>query len=302
MYSAIEITHLSKSFGNQLVLNNVNINVPQGSVYGFLGNNGAGKSTLIRILLGLITMNSGQIKIDSKKICRKDIAYKQNIGCIIDSPCLYLHLTPREQLGITCKLKNLSKKDINRVLEIVTMENHIDKKMDSFSLGMKQRIGIANSLIGNPKLLILDEPTNGLDPSGMKEIRLLLSQLPERSGATVFLSSHLLDEIEKTASHVGLLHHGKILVESSLENLRKQSSGSLDIRTNDIKKLQAFAKSNEKSTQVISSDTLRFSRIDLQECSYLNKAIIDANIQLIESNYNTFSLEKYFLKLVKNTK
>ncbi|MCF6194776.1 MAG: ATP-binding cassette domain-containing protein [Kangiellaceae bacterium] len=300
MNSAIEITGLSKSFGNQRVLSEVSINVPHKSVYGFLGNNGAGKSTLIRILLGLLHSDSGTIRIDSQQIRKHDIEYKRSIGSIIDSPSLYLQLTPRDYLGITCKLKGLRKNHIDDVVEIVAMKAHLDNKMERFSLGMKQRIAIANALLGKPKLLILDEPTNGLDPEGMREIRRLLKQLPERTGATVFLSSHLLDEIEKTASHVGILHHGNILIESSLVDLQKQFDGSLDIKTDNPDRLLAFSRNADMSVKLISNNTLRFNKLDRVECASLNHAIIDAGFQLIESKYNAFSLESFFLNLVNS--
>jgi len=295
---AIEVSNISKQFDQKVVLDKVNLNVPQGSVYGFLGNNGAGKSTLIRILLGLLNSKSGEVKINSQLINRRDVAYKKSIGCLVDSPCLYFHLTPKEYLGITCKIKGLAKSSIDEALEIVNMSAHLNVPMDKFSLGMKQRIALANALLGKPKLLILDEPTNGLDPAGMKEIRQLLKLLPERTGATVFLSSHLLDEIQKTASHVGILHQGKMKIESSLSQLMGQQASSLDLITPSAEKLkQHFFKQNI-SSQLISAEHLRLNEVKQSQCGEYNRQVIHAGFDLIESRFNQATLENLFLKLV----
>jgi len=295
---AIEVSKISKQFDQKLVLDNVNINVPQGSVYGFLGNNGAGKSTLIRILLGLLSAKSGEIKINSQLINRKDVVYKKSIGCLVDSPCLYAHLTPKEYLGISCKIKGLAKSSIDEVLEIVNMSAQLNVPMEKFSLGMKQRIALANALLGKPKLLILDEPTNGLDPAGMQEIRHLLKLLPEKTGATVFLSSHLLDEIQKTASHVGILHQGKMKIESSLPELMGRQASSLDLITPSAEKLKQHFFEKNISSQLISDQQLRLSEVKKSQCGELNRQVIHAGFDLIESRFNQATLENLFLQLV----
>lgn len=298
MQHAIEVSNISKKFDNKIVLDKVNINVPQGSVYGFLGNNGAGKSTLIRILLGLLNSKSGEVKINSQLINRRDIAYKNSIGCLVDSPCLYFQLTPKEYLSISCKIKGLAKSSIDEALEAVDMSAHINVPMDKFSLGMKQRIALANALLGKPKLLILDEPTNGLDPAGIREIRHLLKSLPEQTGATVFLSSHLLDEIQKTASHVGILHQGQMKVESNLTDLMSQQSSSLDLITPSAEKLKQYFSDLKISSQIISSRHLRLNNIKQDQCGDFNRQVIHAGFDLIESCFNQATLESLFLKLV----
>jgi ABC-type multidrug transport system ATPase subunit len=295
---AIQASNISKQFDNKIVLDKVNINVPQGSVYGFLGNNGAGKSTLIRILLGLLNSKSGEVKINSQPIHRKDVAYKNSIGCLVDSPCLYFQLTPKEYLSISCKIKGLAKSSIDQALELVNMSDHINVPMDKFSLGMKQRIALANALLGKPKLLILDEPTNGLDPEGIREIRHLLKSLPEQTGATVFLSSHLLDEIQKTASHVGILHQGQMKVESSLTDLMSQQSSSLDLITPLAEKLKQHFSKVEISSQVISPQHLRVNNVKQAQCGDINRQVIHAGFDLVESRFNQATLENLFLRLV----
>jgi ABC-2 type transport system ATP-binding protein len=295
---AIEVSNLSKQFNSKTVLDNICINVPQCSVYGFLGNNGAGKSTLIRILLGLLSANSGVVKINSQKVSKNDVAYKCSIGCLVESPCLYLQLTPREYLSIACKIKGLPKTSIDKALELVNMCDHSNIPMDIFSLGMKQRIAIANSLLGMPKLLILDEPTNGLDPAGMQEVRCLLKSLPEKTGTTVFLSSHLLDEIQKTASHVGILHQGKIKIESNLSELMSQQSSSLDLITPSATKLMQYFAQNDIPSQLISSNNLRIHNVRQSQCSDYNRQVIHAGFELVESRFNQATLESLFLQLV----
>lgn len=298
--TAIEVSQLSKSFAGNHVLKNINLTVPEGAVYGFLGNNGAGKSTFIRLLFGLLKADSGEIKIKSKPIIRHDVMYKKNIGALIDSPCLYLHLTPREFLSIGCLLKNIKLNDIDRVLSIVDMTAYKNDLMKQFSFGMKQRIALANAMIGQPKLMVLDEPTNGLDPAGMLEIRDLIKSLPTTTGATVFLSSHLLDEIQKTVSHVAILHQGKVAVESTIANLLEQDSGRLEIVTPDAQKLQQFLSTHNYTSQTSTNSTVWIEQMKPSNCSKLNKMIIQQGFELIEARYQQVTLEQLFLKLVND--
>ena len=298
MSLAIKVTNLSKSFANKNVLNQININVPENSVYGFLGNNGAGKSTLIRTLLGLLKTDSGAIQINGKNIKYTSINYKNKIGSLVDSPCLYWQLTAKEFLSITCKLKNLNHTEIDKALEIVNMQAHCNIPMNKFSLGMKQRVALANALIGSPKLLILDEPTNGLDPQGMLEIRQLLKDLPSRIGATVFLSSHLLDEIQKTATHIGILHQGQIKIESELDTMLRNQSSSLDIVSDNLAALRDFFALTNFQTEQTSDNTIRLLDIKKQQCAEINKQIIESGFNLIESHFIQPSLENLFLNLV----
>ena len=300
MSLAIKATNLSKSFSGVKVLKNININVPENSVYGFLGNNGAGKSTFIRTLLGLLKSDSGEIYINGSPTKYKQTAYKRDIGCIVDSPCMYLQLTPKEFLSITCKLKKLNKKEVEKTLELVNMKKHESIPMNKFSLGMKQRIAIANALIGSPKLLILDEPTNGLDPQGMLEIRQLLKDLPSQIGTTVFLSSHLLDEIQKTASHVGILHEGEIKTESPLETLLQNESSSLEIVSGNTLEIRDHFNLKNFKTKEVSKNSLRLLGIKKHQCAEINKQIIDSGFNLIESRFIQPSLENLFLNLVKS--
>ncbi len=302
MSIVLKTTELSKSFGSHNVLKRININVPEQAVYGFLGNNGAGKSTLVRLLMGLLKAEAGQIIINGKLISYRQSQYKRSIGALIDSPCLYVHLTPHEYLGMSCLLKSLPKKYIDQALKLVDMQNHKNVKMANFSLGMKQRIGLANALLGEPKLLILDEPTNGLDPTGMQEIRHLLKQLPQKTGATVFLSSHLLDEIQKTATHIGILHKGEIQIESPLDKLLQQQSSHLEIVTDRPVELLNYFKAQNANVELTALNHVRILDVAKNQCGILNKSVIDSGFNLIESHFQQASLENLFLNLTKGEK
>jgi ABC-2 type transport system ATP-binding protein len=300
MSYAIKISGLSKSFSKHEVLKNIHINVPHQSVYGFLGNNGAGKSTLIRTILGLLKIDSGQIFINGHSISYQKTQYKKDIGSLVDSPCLYLQLTPNEFLSITTRLKNLQKSEIQKALEVVNMQEHASTPMNQFSLGMKQRIALASALIGSPKLLILDEPTNGLDPIGMQEIRELLKDLPNRIGATVFLSSHLLDEIQKTATHVGILNKGEMKLESSLADLLKNESSSMMITSENSKAIQTYFATKGIHSKNMAENQVCLFNINKNQCADINKQVIQAGFNLDESRFIQPTLENLFFKLVKS--
>lgn len=294
MEYAVEVSRVSKSFQELPVLTDVSLNIPQGSVYGFLGNNGAGKSTLIRILMGLLSADSGSVKINGATVDCEAVNYRQNVGCIVDSPCLYPHLTPRDYLRITCKLKGLHQKVIDEAMAIVNMTMFLDKPIQHFSLGMKQRLAIANAIIGSPKLLILDEPTNGLDPAGMQEIRELLKSLPSQLETTVLLSSHLLDEIEKTATHVAIMHKGKIQLQSELAPLLAVDEGVLEVKTSSANQLRDFLLQQNITSEVITEQQLRIMHLNPTACGDLNRTIVNANFDLFESRFNQTSLEHLF--------
>lgn len=212
---------LTKHYGSKPVVRDLALKVPRGSIYGFLGPNGAGKSTTMKMLLGLVKPTAGSISILGKPMLEENrLEILRNTGSLIESPSYYGHLSARENLQIICTLKNVLEAGIDDVLRIVRLEKQQDKKVKNFSLGMKQRLGLAAALLGHPRLLLLDEPTNGLDPVGIHEIRTLVRSLPERFGCTVLVSSHLLSEIELMADRIGILNHGHLLFEGTLEELK----------------------------------------------------------------------------------
>ena len=228
----IETDDLCKRYGAALRVSHLNLRVPEGSVYGFLGPNGAGKSTTLKMLLGLVRPTAGNIRVLGKSMDgAKRLEVLRQVGSLIESPSYYGHLTGKENLRIVQTLRDVPEKDIREVLEIVRLEGQRDKKVAHYSLGMKQRLGLAAALLGYPKLLILDEPTNGLDPAGIQEMRELIRSLPERFGMTVVVSSHMLSEIDQMADHVAIIREGELVFQDSLSALHSRSRHHLALRT-----------------------------------------------------------------------
>lgn len=227
----IVTTHeLTKQYGDFLSVDNLNMTVREKSIYGFLGPNGAGKSTTLKMLLGLVHPTKGSIEIFGEKVTSKNrIALLRNIGSLIESPSYYGHLTAKENLKIHQTLLDVPAENIDKVLEIVRLNRQQNKKVQAFSLGMKQRLGLASALLSFPKLLILDEPTNGLDPSGIQEMRELIRSLPEKYGMTVIISSHLLSEIDQLVDDIGIIANGKMMYQGELSLLHEtDTSKSLE--------------------------------------------------------------------------
>ena len=228
----IETHDLCKQYGNALRVAHLDLDVPEGSVYGFLGPNGAGKSTTLKMILGLVRPTAGSIRVLGKSMDSKNrLAVLRQVGSLIESPSYYGHLTGEENLRIVQTLRGVSEKNIREVLQIVRLDGQRGKKVAHYSLGMKQRLGLAAALLGYPKLLILDEPTNGLDPAGIQEMRELICELPERFGMTVVVSSHLLSEIDQMADHVAIIRDGELVFQDTLEALHGRSRHHLALRT-----------------------------------------------------------------------
>ncbi len=225
----VETKNLVKVFNKVKSVDNVNLKIKEGEIYGFLGPNGAGKSTTIKMLLGLIRANSGEVYIFGKSIKENREEILKNIGALVESPSYYGHLTSYENLDILKRMLKLNKEEIEEKLKLVNLWEERNKKVNEFSLGMKQRLGIAQALMGNPKLLILDEPTNGLDPAGIIEIRNLIRYLAKEKKITIIISSHILNEIELVATEVGVINKGKLLYQGSLEDLKKNSTNEVII-------------------------------------------------------------------------
>lgn len=210
-------------------LDNVSLNVPKGAIYGFLGPNGAGKSTTMRLLTGILPQQDNSISMFGKPLHGQLPEVFENVGSLVESPALYLHLTGYDNLKYIAKLRNIPQTRIKEVLELVDLQRDAKRKARNYSLGMKQRLAIAMALLDEPQLLMLDEPVNGLDPNGIQDIRRLLVKLNKEKGVTIFVSSHLLAEIEKMCTHVGIISRGKIQFEGTMEELSKKS-GACKIR------------------------------------------------------------------------
>jgi lantibiotic transport system ATP-binding protein len=230
---AISTASLSYSFGKQLILDAVTLKVPQGAVYGFLGPNGAGKTTTIKILLSLLRSASKNIFIFGKELSEHRIEILSRIGSLVEQPAVYPHLTGRENLTNRALLLQIPKAKADDILELVGLTSAANKKAGNYSLGMKQRLGIGLALLNDPDLLILDEPTNGLDPNGIIEIRQLVRKLAADHGKTIFISSHLLSEVEKMATHVGIINRGKLLFQGSIEELHELNQPVINVTVDD---------------------------------------------------------------------
>ncbi len=219
----ISTVGLTKKYNNFVSVNKLNIHIRKGTIYGFLGPNGAGKSTTMKMILGMARPTSGKFHVNGKVMPEDRIEILSNIGSFIESPAYYPNLTGRENLEIIRKILNLKEEDVDDALELVGLSEFGDRLVRKYSLGMKQRLGLAGALIGRPPILILDEPTNGLDPAGIHEIRNLIKELPRMYNCTIMISSHMLSEIELMADDIGILNHGTLLFEGSMDDLKEEA-------------------------------------------------------------------------------
>ena len=305
MKLVIETNQLCKSYRGRTVIDHLNLRVPQGCVYGFLGPNGAGKSTTMKMLLGLTHPTSGSVQLFGRTLCEENrIALLRRTGSLIESPSGYLHLTARENLAILADLKGVNRKEIDRVLEVVHLTRDASRKLGQYSLGMKQRLGIAMALLGSPQLLILDEPTNGLDPAGIQEMRSLIRSMPEQTGATVLISSHLLGEMEQMVTQVGILNHGKLLFEGSLLELERHSRGNILLRT--LKPQNALTAARQQGIPAApvpdSPGILQLPPLSDETLASLVAACAQIGAGIVGLQPQSRSLEEIFLALTQNRK
>lgn len=219
----IETDQLTKTYRSFTAVNGVNLRIERGHIYGLLGPNGAGKSTVMKILLGLVKPTRGSFHVDGMTMPKDKVRILSNIGSLIEAPAFYGNLTGYENLDVVRNILGLPENSIDEALDLVGLSEYEDRLAEKYSLGMKQRLGLASAMLGNPPILILDEPTNGLDPAGMHEIRNLIRSLPERFGSTVLVSSHILSEIELMVDDVGVLNHGRLLFQGTMEELRDRA-------------------------------------------------------------------------------
>ncbi|KAF6657115.1 ABC transporter ATP-binding protein [Paenibacillus polymyxa] len=300
MQYVIETKELRKQFGMSIAVDDISLHVERGSIYGFLGENGAGKTTTIRMLMRLIEPTNGEVFLFGERLEKSYPSIFSKIGTIIETPGLYENLSARDNLRICCTYMGVQDDGrIERTLTTVGLEHTGKKKFKDFSLGMKQRLGIARALVHDPELLILDEPTNGLDPSGIKEIRQLLKKLCEEQGKTILISSHILSEIQQLATHIGIIHNGKLLAEDRLSRLEEGFEQYTDVKVDDAKAVQAFLYENMKQlkSDLISPQQLRiFSPIE--NTAMLNRQLIDRQFSVYEIHTTKQTLEEYFLTLI----
>ncbi|WP_439130629.1 ABC transporter ATP-binding protein [Polaribacter sp.] len=279
----------------------LNLQVPKGSIYGFLGPNGSGKSTTIRLLLGLLKKDSGNISLFENSFKENKIESLSKIGALIENPSLYEHLSAIDNLKIAANYKSINKSKIEEVLNIVKLTHAKHKKVKKYSLGMKQRLGIAIALLSNPEILILDEPTNGLDPKGIIEMRALIKSLNKEYGTTIFISSHLLSEIEKTCSHVGILNGGKMLFQNTVKALQESQSDTvvITIETNDSNLIKKITNQLSFYSEIINGSFINVTINSKKEIPSLIDKIRKADLDIYQINVKN-NLEDLFLTLTEN--
>ncbi|HET7435916.1 MAG TPA: ABC transporter ATP-binding protein [Thermoanaerobaculia bacterium] len=298
----LETHDLHHRFATHDVLRGISMQVPAGSIYGFLGPNGAGKTTTLRLILGLLQKQQGEITIFGERFDRNRIAILRRIGSMIESPSLYDHLTAAENLRVLQLIHRCPERRIGEVLELVGLAHTGNKRAKQFSLGMRQRLAIGMALLHGPELIVLDEPTNGLDPEGIIEIRNLLWELNRRQGCTILVSSHLLSEIDRVATHVGVLGRGKLLFQGSIEELRRhrQEVRSVRISTSDNRAAVA-ALCDEGVNAQLEDDEIVIVPMSGERIAALNRRLVAQNVDVYEIRSVRNDLETIFLDLVRET-
>jgi len=296
---AIETSGLARRYGNLIAVDDLNLHVQRGSIYGFLGPNGAGKTTTIRMLLGLIRPNQGDVLLLNQSLGKNRLAVLSRVGSLVETPSLYSHLTGRENLEVTRRLRGVGRKQIDRVLAIVNLEKDAHRKAREYSLGMRQRLGLALALLGDPDLLILDEPTNGLDPAGIHEMRDLIRRLPAEHEITVFLSSHLLSEVEQMATHLGIIQKGKLLFEGTLENLQAKMQEHLEIELNKPEAAEQLLTAQGFQVQRNGTQKIYVQATGRAAAANINSLLVEAGFEVSRLSIERPSLEETFLQMTK---
>lgn len=297
--NVIKTNKLTKKYGKQTVVNEVNIHVKKGSIYGLLGRNGAGKTTIMKMILGLTSITSGEAEVFGQNIIGKEKKIYPRIGAIIETPGFYPNLTGTENLEIFAKLRGTASPNaVKTALETVGLAYKDKKLFSKYSLGMKQRLGIANAILHDPELLILDEPTNGLDPIGIAEVRDFIKKLSVEHGKTILISSHILSEIALLADDIGIIDKGVLLEESSMSELEKRNRKYISMQVSDIPKtililerqfhVKDYSVQDEQTVQIYDT-TLNMGEV--------NKALVMEDITVISSGLCNDTLEDYFKKI-----
>ncbi len=295
----IDTQNLSFNFGNQKIVKSLSLQVPEGSIYGFLGPNGAGKTTTIKLLLNLLKTEEGSIHIFNQELQSNRLSILSQIGSLIEQPAIYLHLSGKENLLNRALLLQVPTKRVDELLALVHLTDAANKKAGKYSLGMKQRLGIALALLPDPKLLILDEPTNGLDPNGIIEIRELLIRLVTEHKKTVFISSHLLAEVERMATHVGIIDRGELLFQGSIKDLEALSQPKVQIETEQSVDAANFLKKHGFAVADVTDDKLSIPFTSKAEMGEIN-TLLNKNGFEVYGIYKVHKdLEKLFLDITQ---
>jgi len=297
----IETQNLTFGFNTkQKVLNKLNLKIERGSIYGFLGPNGAGKTTTIRLLLGLLKAPENSLKLFGKKFPGNRMEVFSKVGSLIEQPSLYAHLSGYDNLEIARLIRKVNRKKVAEVLELVKLSNVAAKKVSEYSMGMKQRLGLAIALLGEPELLLLDEPVNGLDPNGIVEIRELLRSLNRELGTTIFLSSHLLSEIEKLVTHIGIINMGELLFQGTISDLRELQTGEAELHIETGNNKAVFEMLQNKYTVHTIGETLVISCQSKEEVPKIIRDLVINEIEIYKAVVQEKDLEQLFIQMTEN--
>ncbi|NGZ77340.1 ABC transporter ATP-binding protein [Saccharibacillus alkalitolerans] len=292
----IETRNLTKKYRGTRAVDALNLAIPRGEIYGFLGPNGAGKTTTIRMLLGLIKPDSGVVQIFGQDLRKDRLRILRRVGSLVEYPSYYGHLNAIENLETSRRILNVPKSRIDEVLHTVGLTKDAKRHVKGYSLGMKQRLGIASALLGSPELLILDEPTNGLDPSGILEIRELIKRMPQEQGITVLVSSHLLSEVEQMASSVGIVNQGRMIFQDTIPNLQRKAGSEIHIALSDAETAMITARELGCFPR-LDQGKLVFKGIDNDQIARLVTALVDARHSIYRVEERRKSLEDLFLTM-----
>ena len=295
----IETRGLTRRFGAQLAVDSLNLSVPAAGVYGFLGPNGAGKTTAIRMLLGLIRPNAGEVYLFGQPLLTNRHSLMRRVGALVETPSLYPHLTGRENLEVTRRLLGASRTLIDLALNTVGLMKDANRRVREYSLGMRQRLGLALALLNKPELLVLDAPTNGLDPAGIHEMRDLIRRLPRESGITVFLSSHLLSEVEQIASHIGIIHEGHLLFQGTLAELQAKQQTELTVGVKQLDQAIDCLKRAGWTVQRRADELLTVAARSPEDAVRINSLLVDHRLEVFHLALAQVSLEDIFLTLTR---
>jgi ABC-type multidrug transport system ATPase subunit len=296
---AISTRELTRRFGSLVAVNGLDLQVPRESVYGFLGPNGAGKTTTIRMLLGLIRPHAGEVRLFDRSLRRHKLDLLGRVGALVESPSLYPHLTGRENLEVTRRLVGADKAQIDRALDIVRLKDAADRKVKGYSQGMKQRLGLGLALLTEPDLLILDEPTNGLDPAGIQEMRALICHLPQECGVTIFLSSHLLAEVEQVATHIGIIGQGDLLFQGGLADLHAQMEGQIVLGVGEPEQARRVLVQQGWAVRGNGGHRLTVTANGQSDAAMVNDQLVRAGINVYELRIEQPTLEDTFINLTR---
>lgn len=297
MENVLKATNITKTFSKKVAVKNVNMNIKKGDIYGFIGKNGAGKTTLIKMIVGLSSPTEGNIELFDKKDLNEG---RRKIGTVIEAPAFVPNLTAYQNMYIQWKLLGSKDKSIiNETLKLVGLEDVGNKKVKKFSLGMKQRLGIAMALMGKPEFLVLDEPTNGLDPEGIVEIRNMLKKLNEEKGLTMLISSHILGELSKLATRYGIINNGEILEEFSDKELAERCQSSLIVKVDNVKKACEILKDELKTQNftILNENTLEINDF-INNPGLVNSTFSKGDIIVDSISNKSIDLEEYFMQVI----